>query len=124
MRDILKPALLAAVVATAALAGALGAGALDEKELPEVIALDARAVSAVPAERKGADPDERPVGPEEARRAERAALEQTGGGVVTELDRSDDPGESYEVEVVKDGREHDVALDLDFRPVPNRRHDD
>ena len=43
---------------------------------------------------------------------------------MAELDRSDDPGEAYEVEVIKDGREYDVALDADFRPVPNRRYED
>ena len=53
-----------------------------------------------------------------------AALRVTKGGTVAELDRSDDPGEAYEIEVMKDGREHDVALDAGFRPVPNRRYED
>ena len=52
-----------------------------------------------------------------------AALRVTKGGAAAELDRSDDPGEANEVEVMKDGREHDVASEA-FRPVPNRRYED
>ena len=70
------------------------------------------------------DRDDRPLTPQQERRASAAALRVTKGGTVAELDRSDDPGEAYEVEVIKDGREYDVALDADFRPVPNRRYED
>jgi hypothetical protein len=116
------------LAAVAALVVAAGAGALTfaaltgEREL-EVVTLGGGDAPPAP----GGEPveaDERPLFPEEQRRARAAALEVTGGGTVSELDRSDDPGEAYEVEVIKDGREHDVALDLDFEPVPNRRYDD
>jgi len=118
--------LLAAVAALviAAGAGALAFAALTGERELEVVTLG----GGDPAPpRGGGEPveaDDRPLFPEEERRARAAALEVTGGGIVSELDRSDDPGEAYEVEVIKDGREHDVALDLDFEPVPNRRYDD
>jgi hypothetical protein len=121
------------VVALVALAVAAGAGALvvvalAAGERPAVIQLQSgsAAPTATPAPGSGepAEPDDRPLWPEEARQARRAALTMTGGGTVSELDRSDDPGEAYEVEVIREGREYDVALDLDFHPVPNRRYDD
>jgi len=71
-----------------------------------------------------ADPDDVALGTAERRRVERAALAITGGGTVTEVDRSDDPGESYEVEVLTDQGEIDVALDQDLRRVDNERYDD
>ena len=52
------------------------------------------------------------------------ALGATGGGVVTGVERSDDPGEAFEVEVVRNGIEVDVALDEDLRRVPNERFSD
>lgn len=51
-------------------------------------------------------------------RAGSAAVEAAGGGTVTDSETSDDPGETYEVEVTKDdGTEVDVALDGDYRVV-------
>jgi hypothetical protein len=87
----------------------------------EVIQLQGSPAEPTP---RASDADDRPLSPDEERRAREAALEVTGGGEVVEFDRSDDPGEAYEVEVFKDGREHDVALDADFQPVPNRRYED
>lgn len=47
-----------------------------------------------------------------------------GGGSVESVERSDDPGEAYEIEVVRSGQEIDVALDEGFRQVRNTRYDD
>jgi hypothetical protein len=102
-------------------AGALGAVAHTDDDPLEVIQLQSQPGEPTP---RAADADDRPLSPEEEDRAREAALRVTGGGEVVEFDRSDDPGEAYEVEVFKDGREHDVALDLDFEPVPNRRYED
>jgi hypothetical protein len=112
--------LVAAVVFVVAVIGvvaAIAAGALVPDE-PEVVA--PREATPAPA----VDRDDRPLTPQQERRASAAALRVTKGGTVAELDRSDDPGEAYEVEVMKAGREHDVALDEAFRPVPNRRYED
>ena len=113
--------LVAALLALALFAGAgvLVAGTLGEDELPEVVTR-----SDDPVEPAGDDRDDAQLSAQEERRASAAALKVTGGGTISELDRSDDRGEAYEVEVIKDGREHDVALDEDFRPVPNRRYGD
>ncbi len=58
------------------------------------------------------------------RRIAAAATAAAGGGRVTDIERSDDPGEAFEVEVVKGGVEIDVALDARLRRVPNRRFSD
>jgi len=112
--------LVAALLALVVIAGAgvLIAGALGEDDLPEVVTRSER-----PPEPDN-DSDDAQLSAREERRASAAALKVTGGGTVAELDRSDDRGEAYEVEVIKDGREHDVALDADFRPVPNARYGD
>lgn len=70
------------------------------------------------------DADDRPLSPEQARRAGEAAVRVAGGGSIESVERSDDPGEAYEIEVVRPGQEIDVALDEDFRPVRNARYDD
>ena len=94
--------------------------ALGEDDLPEVVTRsESRAGGA-----GGRTATTRQLSPAQERRASAAALKVTGGGTVAELDRSDDRGEAYEVEVLKDGREHDVALDAEFRPVPNARYGD
>lgn len=128
MSVVLKVLAAVAALTVVAAAGALGVVALTADERPEVIALQSESpsptVTPAPVSRDAVEPDDRPLWPDEARRARRAALVVTGGGVVSELDRSDDPGEAYEVEVIKGGREYDVALDLDFNVVPNRRYDD
>ncbi len=68
--------------------------------------------------------DGRPITDGEIARISTAATAAVGGGRVTDIERSDDPGEAYEVEVVKDGVEIDVALDEDLRRVPNQRFSD
>lgn len=70
------------------------------------------------------DAADEPLTEAELQRAGRAALEIVGGGTVTEVDRSDDLGEAYEVEVLTDGGEVDIALDARFGRVPNLRYDD
>lgn len=50
--------------------------------------------------------------------AEDAALAEVGAGTVTDVERSDDTGSGYEVEVALDsGDEVEVALDADFQVV-------
>ncbi|KAB2860704.1 MAG: hypothetical protein F9K43_22435 [Bauldia sp.] len=70
------------------------------------------------------DPDDQPLGKAEANRAGRAAVAAVGGGTVVEVDRSDDPGEAYEVEILTDRGEIDVALDHNLKRVPNAAYDD
>ena len=113
--------LVAALLALVLIAGAgvLIAGALGEDDLPEVVTTQSEGQSEPEDDR-----DDAQLSAQEERRASAAALKATGGGTIAELDRSDDRGEAYEVEVIKEGREHDVALDADFRPVPNRRYGD
>jgi uncharacterized membrane protein YkoI len=117
MRKLIKIGTIVLAVA----AGALGAVVLTDDDPLEVIQLQSRPSEPTP---RAADDDDRPLAPDEEERASRTALRVTGGGEVVEFDRSDDPGEAYEIEVFKDGREYDVALDADFRPVPNRRYED
>jgi uncharacterized membrane protein YkoI len=60
-----------------------------------------------------------------ADRAQEAALAETGGGTVTEIDRLDDGLPGYEVEVVlPDGREGKVMLGDDFSVTSSRVDDD
>ena len=63
------------------------------------------------------DAQERPIPAADLEQAERAALEETGGGKVTETE-VDDEESKYEVEVtLEDGTQVDVQLDEDFRVV-------
>jgi uncharacterized membrane protein YkoI len=58
-------------------------------------------------------------------RAQEAALAETGGGTVTEVDTLDDGLVGYEVEVVlPDGREATVLLDDDYAVTSSRVDDD
>ena len=58
-------------------------------------------------------------------RAQDAALAETGGGTVTEVDTLDDGLVGYEVEVVlPDGREATVLLDGDYAVTSSRVDDD
>ena len=113
-----------AVLVLIVLVGALVVGSLARDDRPEVVTLQGGSASTAPTADPAIDRDDRQLSPEQERRASAAALRVTEGGTVAELDRSDDPGEAYEVEVIKNGREYDVALDAEFRPVPNRRYDD
>ena len=63
------------------------------------------------------DAHERPIPAAELEQAEDAALEETGGGTVTETE-VDDEESKYEVEVtLDDGSQVDVQLDEDFAVV-------
>lgn len=64
---------------------------------------------------------ERPIPATDRDRAERAALEETGGGNVTETEVGDEES-MYEVEVtLDDGRQVDVQLDTTFEVVGTER---
>jgi uncharacterized membrane protein YkoI len=61
------------------------------------------------------DGSETPITGSALERASAVALEETGGGRVTETEAGDEEG-AYEVEVtLDDGRQVDVHLDEDFR---------
>ena len=63
------------------------------------------------------DAQDRPIPTSELTRAEQAALEETGGGKVTETE-VDDEESKYEVEVtLQDGTQVDVQLDESFQVV-------
>lgn len=68
--------------------------------------------------------DGQPISDSEISAITKAATAAVGGGEVTDIERSDDPGEAFEVEVVKDGQEIDVALDAELNRVPNQRFSD
>jgi Peptidase propeptide and YPEB domain len=63
------------------------------------------------------DAQDRPIPAADLEQAERAALEKTGGGTVTETEVGDEESK-YEVEVtLDDGTQVDVQLDADFEVV-------
>ena len=63
------------------------------------------------------DVQDRPIPAADLEQAEQAALEETGGGEVTETE-VDDEESKYEVEVtLEDGTQVDVQLDEDFLVV-------
>jgi hypothetical protein len=63
------------------------------------------------------DVQDRPIPAADLEQAEKAALEETGGGKVTETE-VDDEESTYEVEVtLDDGTQVDVQLDEDFQVV-------
>lgn len=65
-----------------------------------------------------ADTDDRALSATERRSAEKAALAAVGGGTVTDVDASDDPGIAYEVDVrTGQGVAWDVDLDAEFAVV-------
>jgi hypothetical protein len=71
------------------------------------------------------DPDDQPISDAEAKRVAGAAVGIAGGGTVTDLDRSDDPGEAWEVEVtMANGSELDIALDERLNRVENTSYAD
>lgn len=63
------------------------------------------------------DPEDRPIRTAELNTVRDAALQAVGGGTVTDIDRSDDFGVAYEVEVVQSGLDIDVRLDRDLNVV-------
>ena len=98
MRTALKIGLALACIAAFGAGGAALAGAFDGD--------DGGAVS----------------GPD-ATRAGEAAVRAVGGGEVAEVERSDDRGSTWEVEVRKDGRELEVHLDRRLEAVSTERGD-
>lgn len=64
------------------------------------------------------DDDERPVSGAQADRAKAAALKITGGGTAGDVDRDDEQGATWEVEVTKpDGSAVEVLLDAEYNRV-------
>lgn len=70
------------------------------------------------------DPEDEPISPALADRVAKAAVAAAGGGTVTDLGRSDDPGEAFEIEVQTDTGEVDIALDENLNRVSNNPYDD
>jgi hypothetical protein len=71
------------------------------------------------------DGDDQPLTATETDRVAAAAeLIAGAGATVVEVDRSDDLGEAYEVEVMTPQGELDIALDERLGRVPNLRYDD
>ncbi len=63
------------------------------------------------------DAQDRPIPAADLEQAEKAALDETGGGKVTDTEVEDEESK-YEVEVtLKDGTQVDVQLDEDFNVV-------
>jgi hypothetical protein len=76
------------------------------------------------AQAVGGDTDERVKGPE-ADRAAKAAVDAIGGGRAVGIERDDDDGEAWEVEVVRpDGSEVEVLLTRDLQEVGTETEDD
>jgi hypothetical protein len=76
------------------------------------------------AQAVGGDSEERVTGPE-ADRAAKAAVDAIGGGRAVGIERDDDDGEAWEVEVVRpDGSEVEVALTGDLERVGTETEDD
>lgn len=68
---------------------------------------------------------ERPLNDSAEAKAKEAALNETGGGNVEGIERSDDGDAAYEVEVTLDnGKEAEVHLDEGFQPVKGEDGDD
>lgn len=70
------------------------------------------------------DRDDIKQGSSEFVRVAEAARGAVGGGTVLSIERSDDLGEAYEVEIMTSKSEVDVALDRNLRQVPNLRYDE
>ena len=154
MREKMKPGLLGLLVGllAAGLIGAAVVVASDDDDSDDVDAIEMSAATEVADDDTATDPDDVvvdgddvvpdaddatpdaddvtpdaddiPVDPADAKRASQAAVKEAGGGEAVSVDRSDDPGEAYEVEVLRDGAEYDVALDSRFKPVPNTAYQD
>ncbi len=94
---------------------------LNRKRVAIIVAgaalLTAGTVGAASALSGDDDAMDRPIPASELERAAQAALEETGGGEVTETE-VDDEESKYEVEVTRDdGTQVDVQLDEDFQVV-------
>ena len=85
--------------------------------LASTVALTVGAVGGAFAIAGDDDAQDRPIPAVDLEQAERAALEETGGGTVTETEVGDEESK-YEVEVtLDDGAQVDVQLDADFEVV-------
>jgi hypothetical protein len=144
MRDKLKPGLLVGLLAGLLAAGVIAAvvvvasdgddhdvetvelGALAQEDaVPDQDDVVPEADDVVPdADDATPDADDVPVGDADLKRASQAAVDAVGGGEAVSVERSDDPGEAYEVEVLWKGVDHDVALDEQFKPVRNAAYQD
>jgi hypothetical protein len=114
-------------IAVAVLAGALlgfAAGNGDDETAMTSAATAPAAIGGATPAATATDPDDEPIPRREARLAAVAAERIAGGGTATDVDRSNDPGEAYEVEVATARGEVDVALDAELRRVPNRPYED
>lgn len=69
------------------------------------------------------EPEDRLIGRQELARARNAAVRAVGSGTVTDIDRSDDRGVAFEVELVQNGRDVDVRLDRNLDLVATDYND-
>jgi hypothetical protein len=134
MKNLGWPAMLALAVVgivLAGLTGALIAGATNDDEDPDRLTTvisaddaDDRTTGSNAPAAVVVDDDDLPLGKAEAQRVGKAAMKAAGGGTVVEIGRSDDPGEAYEVEVLTEQGEIDIALDQNLDRVKNLSFDD
>ena len=112
-----------AIVAAAVLG--VGAGGVATAQAVSGEAKEASAAGALRVAQTAGDDSDEPVGGPEAKRAERAAIDAVGGGRVVGVEREDEGGVAWEVEVVqRDGREVEVDLDRGLEQVAIDRADD
>jgi hypothetical protein len=130
-----RAAIVIGILALCLVAGALGAvvvnsGDPDDDETPITVgAAPATATEPLPVEKEGpaedlqpaVDADDVPIDPDELDAIHKAALEMVGGGTVVEVDRSDDIGEAFEVEVLTDQGEVDVGRESEACAEPALR---
>lgn len=130
-RAVLAVALVAIVLAAGAFGALIASGGDSDDADP--ITFGGPAASTPTAEQtpptqasptEPVDADDAPIPAAEIKAIEAAALKFAGGGSVTEIDRSDDIGEAFEVEVMTNAGEVDVALDDNLERVTNLRYDD
>jgi hypothetical protein len=126
MSKLGRPVLLALAAAIAAL-GIIAGATIDGGDDDAVVTVPAPIGSPVaddgPATEATIEAEDG-IGTAEARRVGAAAVAAAGGGTVVEISRSDDPGETYEVEVITDRGEIDIALDDNLKRVANEAYDD
>jgi uncharacterized membrane protein YkoI len=81
-------------------------------------AIDDGDATATTDDRDARDADDVPLTDAEFDAASKAALAEAKGGTVTDVDRSDDPGEAFEVDVLlENGDELEITLDADYAVV-------
>jgi hypothetical protein len=105
-----------------AIAGGIGD---DDTDSPPTAATTPATTIAVDQDDLQPDADDQPLTAAETDRVAAAAKRIAGqDSTVVEVDRSDDLGEAYEVEVLTPQGELDIALDERLERVPNLRYDD